>query len=461
MRRRLSLLTLLVMFSLCVSPVLKAQGPGIAYLMDPDTDLSWAECYVYLDGGSRHKIPFLPLVNSHNAPSGTERYTKDVRINGPIAFAGNGIVLKDRFDCYRGLDVSGKIVMFSYDFPDSAHVDIEKEVSLPDRIREAVARKASGIVLFSWEQEFPFLMENLEGIPDIPIIVINRQSARVIIASATPAPIDQLLETWKSKGLFWPQILISKLNLSIDGKFDTTSTDHFQLFFQKGKLPSARISQLVDVNEKAAKFLLNLFKDEKLAWQKMPTVYFRDYDSKLFYTHHWGTGLSSDDGNFMVFGGSIPDFGLAVHENAHFLIGKNWGGTTSFMNEGIGRYAEAMATDKDLNNDQTIGFLKDSKLFPLEKMIGMDIGSMPGTDIAYAASGSFIQYLTETYSLHKLKEAYQLENRPQPEKGKQSTWSRVFGKKIEKLEEDWLHWLAARRNTDRKFVEDYLGKRKA
>ncbi len=84
-----------------------SQGPTLSYLADPSTDLAWADCRVYLEGGSQHKIPFLPVINAKWAPCGTERYTCDIRADAPTAFLGDGAVHADS-DPYSGLDVAGK-----------------------------------------------------------------------------------------------------------------------------------------------------------------------------------------------------------------------------------------------------------------------------------------------------------------------------------------------------------------
>jgi hypothetical protein len=113
----------------------------------------------------------------------------------------------------------------------------------------------------------------------------------------------------------------------------------------------------------------------------------------------------------MVFDRTTPNFGLA-HENAHSLINSNWGGSSSFLNEGLGKYAEAMATDPAANDRQTATFLKQSKLVPLQKMLAMNIGSDPATEVAYPAAGSFVGFLIRSYSLTKVKALYQGANKP-------------------------------------------------
>ncbi len=411
-------------------PGLFAQGPTLSYLADPGTELPWAECNVHFEGGSKHRIPFLPVVNSRWAPCGTDKYTRDIRLDGQLVFVGDGVV-RNGSDPYRGIDVNGKVVMFSCDFPDSKHPGLEKEHPLERRVGEAVSRKAAGIVVFSWGEEYPFpRYRDTDGIPEIPIIAVNRRSAEIMLASAG-LNAESVFKAWKSQGEFRPSVLISRLMLRIDGDFGRVSRDNFDVYYERARIAADKVSALVDVNERSVKFILDLFKADSPAWRKSFTAYFRDYDSKLFFTHHWGAGASSDVGIFMVFDGSVPSFGLAVHENTHMLIGENWGDSTSFLNEGLGKYAEAMATDPAANDGATAAFLKESKLVPLEKMLTMTIGSDPATEVAYPAAGSFVGYLIRRYSLAKLKVVFQGAD-------KSDIWRTVFGVPLVQLEKDWL-----------------------
>jgi hypothetical protein len=442
MRQKQLLLILVI-----IVPALLAQGPALSYLTDPDTKLSFASCYLYFDGGSRHRIPFLPVVNSKGAPCGTERYTKDVQLKAPIVFVGNGIVRQDVPDPYRGLDVEGKVVMFSYDFPDRVNAEVEKAVSMEERIQEAVKRGAAGVVLFSAREENPFPIyeeHDAERIPEIPIIAINKRSAALILASDYRKP-DQLFKGWEFEGKFRPGVLISKLNLRLEGKFDMINTDNFTFAFQPGRIPREQAVELADVNEKSVVFLMELFRDTGARWKKTFTVYYRDYDAKVFYLHHWGSGMSGDAGVFMVYDGSAPDYGLAVHENAHTLIGQHWSGSTSFMTEGIGKYAEAMATDKSANHRRTLKELQEGKLFPLDEMATINIGSDPRTEIAYPAAGSFVQFLIDRYSLKTLKVVYEGEGQRSIGKTKEDPWIAAYGKPLSDLEREWLDFVKAQR----------------
>jgi hypothetical protein len=107
-----------------------AQSPKTAYYYNPNAEFPFAECSVFLQGGSRVKIPFLPVVDRSFkiAPMGTGNYTENVRIKSPLVFIGNGMVEGDLWNSYLGrkydyaqgeIDVSGKAVLFCYDFPGS------------------------------------------------------------------------------------------------------------------------------------------------------------------------------------------------------------------------------------------------------------------------------------------------------------------------------------------------------
>lgn len=121
--------------------------------------------------------------------------------------------------------------------------------------------------------------------------------------------------------------------------------------------------------------------------------------------------------------------------------GRSWSGSSSFMVEGIAKYAEAMATDPEVNHRQTAEFLRLGRLYPLNEMLTFEIGSHAGTDVAYPAAGSFVHYLLDTYSLGQFKDVYQLEAKSE-EQELESIWQKAFGKSIRELETDWRAWLS-------------------
>lgn len=139
--------------------------------------------------------------------------------------------------------------------------------------------------------------------------------------------------------------------------------------------------------------------------------------------------------------GAVPDFGLTAHENTHTLIFQNWGGSSSFLVEGIGKYAAAMATDKGSNHRITQTNLREGKLFPLGEMAKISIGADPRTAVAYPAAGSFVQFLVEKYSLKKLKEIYQGVAKAGDDAAMQASWVAVYGKSLGDLEGEWLAFL--------------------
>ena len=452
-----------------------AQAPSPAYYYHQATELPWAECIAYMEGGSRQKIAFLPVVSSRFriAPLGIGNYSQDVNVDGPVVFIGNGIFKENVWNSYKGrkrtygtgdIDVSDKIVMFCYDFPDKIEEQFKKEFPLTKRISEAASRKAKAVVLFSFEEEYPFLYARYEKeseLPDIPVITIHKSSAINILLMDIDAGGDSLFKKWMESSQPPQSVeLSSRMRLKIKGNFEKAETRNFLFRFRKEVFSGDEMTKLAQVNEKSVLFLLKSFKENKtLFWKRLLTVYFRDFDSKYFYTHHMGMGKAADEGVFLIHKGGIPDFGLAVHENTHILAYLNWGGSTSFLDEGLGKYAEALATDKEKNNLQTINFLKENNLFPLEEMVTFSIGAGGlKTQVGYPASGSFVGFLIETYGLNLFKEVYRLEGRPQEEKKKDNCWQKAYGKSLQELEKGWLTFLAQRYKLDEKFILNHLQK---
>ncbi len=435
-----------------------AQGPKIEFFYNPATELTWAKCEIYHASGSKLKVPFLPVI-SRRAPLGIGDYSRDVSVDAPLVFIGNGIVKDGVWDSYRGrrldytkgdIDVSGKAVILCQDFPDKLEEKFKAEFVLGKRIAEAGRRKAAAVILFSAQEEFPFLVaRDSQGseIPEIPAITVTKSSVHDFFLGTVDVDDASLLQKWQESGVPpEPVELNARIRLRIDGAFLKAETKNFILQARSAEISEDTLEKIARVNEKALEGLWECFRDDRaMKWKKFLVVYFRDYDSKVFYTHHWGRGLSSDEGSFIVYSGGIPDVGLAAHENAHTLIGSNWGESSSFLSEGIGRYAEAQATKKDMNHLRVVQFLESGELFPLEDMLTFMIGTGGlKTQAGYPASGSFVDFLIRTFGLSALKEAYELERRPPEEKEKHDTWRHVYKKPIQDLEKDWLMGLKAK-----------------
>ena len=448
--------TVLILLALLASINVSAQGPSRSYYYLATTDLPWAECFIHQAGGSQTKIPFLPAINMETiGPCGIGRYTKDINLDVPIVFVGNGIVKEGEWDSYQGkrpdysigdLDVSGKLVMLCYDFPDSITQVIKEDISIAQRVAEAASRNAAGVILFSHETQYPWVRlspyEN-QDFSDIPVICVTMESAKNILSSFYIYGGESIIDKWLETGTTMSMELSCNAKLKLRGKFDRIDTKNFSISFRKDVIPVAQMEQLSETNKKSLEFLFEYFKDlDNLTWEKQHIGYFAGYDSKIFYTRHWGAGLASSAGVFSVLRGEALDYGTAVHENMHILAFQNWKGSSSFMNEGIGRFAEAMATDKNKNHIKALEYLKNEQLYPVKEMLTFHIG-MPGleTEVGYPASGSFIGYLADEYGFKSVTRALKLESRSDEEKLEKDTWVEVYGKSIQELDQDWRRWL--------------------
>lgn len=427
-----------------VGLLVKAQGPDIGYYYNLRTDIPWAKCSITYKSGSKQKIPFLPVINNF-APTGTAHYTKDVNIQCAVVFVGNGIENND-LSCYEGLDVSNKAVMFFYDFPDSVHKQTEKANSLKTRLEKAIDKNVLAIILCSYENETPFLAFQYDFLEktEIPIITINKSEIKNIF-SASGLNFEETSKSWIKGNLPKSKELISNITLHIKGQFDETESKYGTLFYNSQSISKKEMKILASKHDNAVKFLLNLFNLLNPVWKKTNMCYFADYDSKVFYTHHWGYAASHITGNYYVYKnsyGSISEnaYGLIVHENTHTLFFKNWmdecKGANSFFFEGTAMYAQAMATDPNENNRKTYQYIKNGQLFPLTEMLEFNIG-LTGikTDVGYPASGSLVQHLIETYSLENFMIYWRT-----------GSWEEAFHKTVDEIENEWRSWLKTNSN---------------
>jgi hypothetical protein len=438
-----------------------AQGPHISFYYHPATDLPWARAVLHHGGGATQKIPFLPVINSTHflAPLGTGNLTRDVAVDAPLVFLGNGLSVEDEWDSYIGrrldgsvgeIDIAGKIVLFSYDSPDDHQERLGRSFPLERRIAEAARRGAAAVVLFSSTRVRPFLTVPYATSPesrDVPAISVARQTA-IDIFGASGAFDSTILENWAgSQAPPQSMELITGMRIEFAGAFRRIETENFTLVYPPGAYSDAEMQEISRLNEESLQFLMDtLGEDSDLKWEPLVTVSFPGFDSKLFYTRHWGRGLASEMGIFNVFEGGVPDWGLIVHENAHIIAGLNWASsTTSFLSEGIATHLEALATDRDSNHERTMHYLVSGQLFPLEHLITFDIGQEGlKTQVGYPAAGSFTAFLIDTYGLHRFREAYALESRTFEERERADTWATVFGKELHDLEMEWLGWLSDR-----------------
>jgi hypothetical protein len=438
---------------------LEAQGPHVSHFFNPATEVPWAEGVVYQDGGSRQKLPFLPLVatGAYRAPMGTANLTRDVAVDGPLVFLGNGIVHGDDWNSYLGhredgsrgpIDVAGKIVLFSHDAPDSVRERFGRVVPLRDRIRDAAARGAAAVALFSTRTDHPWIAVQFEPgaeVPDIPAIILSRKSVLDVFA-ASGVFDEAVLERWgETRAPPESRELITRMRIRLDGAFETIETDNFVFRYPRNAYDRDVMGRIAELNEQSLEFLRTALQDrEAPRWERLTTASFPGFDIKFFYTSHVGRGLASREGVFNVFAGGVPDFGLIVHENMHVLSGSWAESTTSFLIEGIAMHMEALATERARNHHRTAAFLEAGELFPLESIATFQIG-LPGmkTEVAYPASGSFTGFLIDAYGLAPFRDVYALESRAPEERETDDSWTRAYGRGLRALEREWVEWLAA------------------
>jgi hypothetical protein len=411
-----------------------SQCPDREYFFSAETDLPWASCYVYHSGGSKTKIPFLPAIYENQSPCGTAFFTKDIELDLKIIFAGDGKVLAPDFNPYKNIDASGKAVMICNNFTDSLN-RIKDELSIADCINQAVKHGAKAVIIADLKQDpnnYRFSKEQVNE--EIPVIVIDRKGAYKILQSAGRNP-EKLFNEWKSTGNFISDELICKIKIVMKGRFNHLTKSNFTYYYPDGSFDIKNIEDLSEENDRAVDFLIGLYKDMDLKWDKTTTVFFPGFDIKSFYTLHCGRGLANEKGVFVVLDTSRKEFKLIVHENSHKLFYSNLGGNSSFISEGIGMYSEAEATNKNANHMTTLKFLKERKLFPLENMMNFDIGRIPEeTVIGYPSSGSFIGFIIDNYGIGAFKKLYM-------HKDKTTRWSNVYGKSLKELETEWHNWL--------------------
>jgi hypothetical protein len=134
------------------------------------------------------------------------------------------------------------------------------------------------------------------------------------------------------------------------------------------------------------------------------------------------------------------NLGLAVHENTHTLLTSNWGGSSSFFNEGFARYAESMATSPERDRAATREFLAAGRLPPLAEMLGMNVGADPRTDVGYPAAGALVRYLVDTYGLDVSRRVWRLQAGGNSDRA----WAEVFNRPLAEIEREWMAWLRAK-----------------
>ena len=269
-------------FLVFLNGAIYSQGPALSFFYDANTNLPYASCQLCFENGATFKIPFLPVVNVKGALCGIDRYTRDIQITAPLTFLGNGIYKQGLYDCYKGVSVKGRMALFCYDFPDSISQQMKEKITTKSRIDEAISRGASGIVLFSNTDpapSLPYWEMDENKVPEIPVISINRESAKAIFSASGIEP-DKFFKKWEEEREVASKELDVNMNIKIVGQFGHVESEHFIYAYQKPGIDDTSMLEIIGLNERSVHFLLDLFSSEKVLWQKSFTCYFRDYDSK-------------------------------------------------------------------------------------------------------------------------------------------------------------------------------------
>lgn len=398
-----------------------AQGPRLSYFYEPGTELPWASCHIHFENGSEQKIVFFPVINEKtNCPIGINNYSKDINIDKLLVFLSGAI---NQELC---ININDRILMFYDNSNDTTDATFATR-SLEKRISYAIANKAAGIVIISGNNANRLYTVNLDT--EIPAIIVTDKTALSIFESAGLEYGNIAGNRLNEKNLKLTELPVN-LKLKIVGNFSSIETDKCKYKYLPNLLNEEEINQQTIINEKAIDFILGLFEELDFKWTKENIFYYSNYDSKIFYTGYRGIGFSCDAGVYNVFFSNGKNYGLSVHENTHSFLRKNSLTFSSFFDEGIARYAEAMATDKNLNNKKTFEFMTNEQLLPLEKMLDFKIGSnLKETEMGYPASGSFVEFLVEKYGLKIILRLNNEAKKPIPRK------------ELISLEGEWLKWL--------------------
>lgn len=438
--RVLPLTTFSVLFGASIAI---CQGPSPTYFHDLATRVPWAECLAYQPGGSSQQIPFFPAIVMEpvRAPAGTHGYSRDVLFDSDLIFVGQGLgVSSGQSEDDLLLDVEGAVVLMTHDTTTSD--------TLEERVMIAARNGSAAVAVFPREDSvfYPVLKpQRMKGFDDlIPVISLSHETARRLFAAHSPLGEQALLQWQEGEEAPRRERMILKLKCSFTGRFRRVESPRFVLLTRDQALTEDDVDKLLRVNERSVDFLLDLFDGADLAWTKVPTVYFTGYDSKVFYTLHWGEALATATGSYLVYSGT-PDFGLVVHENAHTLFDRSWGETTSFLTEGLAMYAQARASDPTLNHRRTLELRRRGVSVPLGRLLDHEIGT-PGeaTDFGYPASGSFVEFLLDREGLPTFEKLYKGIRASDSKEDALHLWLDLYGASPSELEVTWISWLVAR-----------------
>jgi len=139
-------------------------------------------------------------------------------------------------------------------------------------------------------------------------------------------------------------------------------------------------------------------------------------NGSAFHDANTLTGIASEKMNSLY----------SNHELFHIMAMNIWGVPGTWINEGMAVYSDNAWHGHDLY--QLTKYLVDhNRYVPLEKLI-TDFRKADDR-LSYPLAGSFVKYLDETYGRQTVEEIW---------KGKRKDITRLTGKSLKELEQDWL-----------------------
>lgn len=379
------------LFIFCIIPLFGiCQGPSVAFMHNQQLSIPWASAKIFFNSGASIKLGFVPIIDRYEAPFGSARYSKNIRVNSKLFFLSSIEYLKKHASQVKNSSVLIDI--------DSRHLC--KEISFGQFIKQIQNLGAQCIILFSSEENEPFFRTDDEESANItiPVIAISHSSLLLIMGSSGLEQADiQKILTKPLEDHSRP--LIGSFHLSINSLLNSFDGKYGKSFYTNS-INSSLIKNITQLQDSAVVFLSKLFNNPSILHNRYDNYYFSDYFEKLFFTAHWGQGLSHFTGNYCIADSSRSNYQLIVHELTHLIFNKSLGYTSSFISEGLAMYAEDLALNSHNNIKESLRNLNSLSLMPLDSLLTFSIGiDEYKSKIAYYASGSFAQFLITNYGL--------------------------------------------------------------
>jgi hypothetical protein len=238
-------------------------------------------------------------------------------------------------------------------------------------------------------------------------------------------------------------------NTYLNKDFNKKWSPHYLLHFPKGSLSELNIENIINTKENHYKKItnwLNLNNNQKINYYIYPSI-----KEKLSLMGDDSPGnaiweeLSIENGR-----ASSKRFEIHViynekckfigeHEDTH-LLSLPWGLSIYLFCEGLAQYMENNFMGKDIHAIAQKLF-QEKKLYPLEWLCDNNNWKDVKPIIIYPQSGSFSKFIIEKYGKDSFKDLYRNTSRAFENTINLSKIEKIYHKKIEQLESEWLDFL--------------------